>query len=123
MDLIDRVYGFSPYDVHIASYRGTLEGLPEFPTQARGIGATAFLKAPEGTVAEVHPVKDLSDQEVGLYTTAEAGDWSRPLTSYLARDGVLECFRGGQGASSRTRTPSGPRSTNWPPPAPSSSSP
>ncbi|MFE7608975.1 ATP-grasp domain-containing protein [Streptomyces celluloflavus] len=97
MDLIDRVYGFSPYDVHIASYRGTLEGLPEFPTQARGIGATAFLKAPEGTVAEVHPVKDLSDQEVGLYTTAEAGDWSRPLTSYLARDGVLECFRGGQG--------------------------
>lgn len=92
MDLIDRVYGYNPYDVHIASYRGTLDRLPQFPAVPRGIGATTFLKAPAGTVTEVRPVPDLTAREVALYPTARAGDVSRPLTSYLARDGVLECF-------------------------------
>jgi formate-dependent phosphoribosylglycinamide formyltransferase (GAR transformylase) len=93
MDLVDRVYGFSPYDLHIASYLGPFTGFPEFPTQARGVGATTFLKALVGTVSAVHPVDDLTDEECALYTTAKVGDWSRPATSYLARDGVLECFK------------------------------
>jgi biotin carboxylase len=93
MDLIDRVYGFSPYDVHIASYLGPFTGFPEFPAEARGVGATAFLKAPVGTIRAIHPVDDLTDEECALYTIAEVGAWSRPATSYLARDGVLECFK------------------------------
>lgn len=95
MDLIDRVYGFNPYDVHIASYRHTLDRLPDFRAEPRGIGATSFLKAPVGTVAAVHAADKLTNQEVGLYATAHAGDWSRPATSYLARDGVIECFEAG----------------------------
>jgi biotin carboxylase len=95
MDLIDRVYGYSPYDIHIASFRVGLERLPEFPAKPRGIGATSFLKAPVGTIAEVHAVDNLTDQEVALYATARVGDWSRPATSYLARDGVIECFDAG----------------------------
>ncbi|UGY94322.1 ATP-grasp domain-containing protein [Streptomyces gobiensis] len=96
MDLIDRVYGYSPYDIHIASYRGVMDKLPDLPRQPRGIGATVFLKAPAGTVAEVHTVNELTSQEVALYTIAKVGDWSRPQTSYLARDGLLECFEYGQ---------------------------
>lgn len=92
MDLIDRVYGYSPYDIHIASYRGTLDGLPDFPSVPLGIGATAFLKAPAGTVTEIRAPEGLTPAEVALYTTAKVGDRSRPLTSYLARDGVLEYF-------------------------------
>ncbi|MFJ9684677.1 acetyl-CoA carboxylase biotin carboxylase subunit family protein [Streptomyces bacillaris] len=96
MDLIDRVYGFSPYDLHFGSYTDTLDGLPAITAEPAGMGATAFLKAPPGTITEVKPVHDLTPEEVGLYITAQVGDVSRPLTSYLARDGVLECFERGQ---------------------------
>jgi hypothetical protein len=67
MDLIDRAYGFSPYDVHIASYLGPFTGFPEFPAEARGVGATAFLKAPVGTIRAIHPVDDLTDEEIADY--------------------------------------------------------
>jgi hypothetical protein len=46
-----------------------------------------------GTISAIHPVDDLTDEECALYTMANVGDWSRPATSYLARDGVLECFK------------------------------
>lgn len=93
MDLIDRVYGYSPYDVHYASYLRPFDGFPEFPRTARGVGATAFLNAPPGTISEVRPVEGLSRDELGLYVTAKVGDTSRPTTSYLAREGVLEVFK------------------------------
>lgn len=96
MDLIDRVYGFNPYDLHFASYADTLDGVPEITAAPFGMGATAFLKAPAGTITEVKPVHDLTPEEVGLYVTAQVGDRSRPQTSYLARDGVLECFQRGE---------------------------
>ncbi|GAA1344778.1 ATP-grasp domain-containing protein [Saccharothrix algeriensis] len=98
MDLIDRVYGFSPYDVHYASYLGPFSGFPDFDRPARGIGATTFLKAPPGTFTEVRSVDALTPDEVGLYPTAKVGDVSRSLTSYLARDGVLEVFKPGPAA-------------------------
>jgi hypothetical protein len=69
-----------------AEYIG-VERRPEASAQ------TAFLKAPVGTIRAIHPVDDLTDEECALYTIAEVGAWSRPATSYLARDGVLECFK------------------------------
>ena len=95
MDLVERVYGFSPYDLHLAAYRGTLDRIPAIPRVAQGIGATAFLKAPVGTIVGVRPPQETEAPEVALYVTARPGDRSRAATSYLGRDGVLECFEAG----------------------------
>lgn len=95
MDLVERVYGYSPYDVHIASYHGSIDRLPEFPTVPLGIGATAFLKTPPGTVTEVRPLPDTTHREITLHPTAKAGDRSRSDGSYMARAGILECFADG----------------------------
>jgi biotin carboxylase len=95
MDLIDRVYGYNPFDLHIASYRGILGQLPAFPKEPRGMAATTFLKAPVGRIVEVQPPRELTEQETAVYTTARVGDRSGPATSYLTRDGVIECFASG----------------------------
>lgn len=93
MDLIDRVYGFSPYDLQIAAYRGTLDRIPELPSTPRGVGAIRFLKAPVGTVTAVQPgAPSYGPEELALYTTIARGDHSDPASSYLTRNGVLEYF-------------------------------
>ncbi|MGW2279013.1 ATP-grasp domain-containing protein [Streptomyces sp. NPDC001770] len=97
MDLVERVYGYSPYDFHIASYRGRLDRLPDFPAVPLGIGATAFLKLPPGTVTEVRRPPDTTSRETVLHPTAKPGDRSRRDGSYLARAGILECFARGTG--------------------------
>ncbi|MEU7724153.1 ATP-grasp domain-containing protein [Streptomyces sp. NPDC040724] len=97
MDLIDRVYGFSPYDLHIAAYRRTIEQLPPIPDMPRGIAATGFLKAAGGTITGVHQPQGFDPVERALYVTAKPGDHSRPPTSYLGREGVIECFERGRG--------------------------
>jgi len=101
IDLVERVYGYSPYDVHIASYRGSLDRLPDFPAVPLGIGATAFLKTPPGTITEMRPLPDTTSREVALYPTAKVGDRSRQDGSYLARAGILECFAYGTGHDPR----------------------
>ncbi|MBX9422353.1 acetyl-CoA carboxylase biotin carboxylase subunit family protein [Streptomyces lateritius] len=101
MDLVERVYGTSPYDLHIASYHGRADRLPDFPTVPRGIGATAFLKTPPGTVTEVRPLPDTTSRETSLHPTAKAGDRSRSDGSYLARAGLLEYFAPGTGHDPR----------------------
>ncbi|MFE0025039.1 acetyl-CoA carboxylase biotin carboxylase subunit family protein [Amycolatopsis sp. NPDC059021] len=99
MDLIDRVYGFSPYDLHYASYLDTMDELPEIPREPAGIGAIRFLKAPVGTITGVGTVEEFTDEELALYVTAKEGDRSQPASSYLTRDGVMEFFRSGAGAA------------------------
>ncbi|MFD8500481.1 acetyl-CoA carboxylase biotin carboxylase subunit family protein [Amycolatopsis sp. NPDC059657] len=99
MDLIDRVYGFSPYDLHYASYLNTMDELPKIPREPRGIGAIRFLKAPVGTITAVNEVEQFTDEELALYVTAKAGDRSHPASSYLTRDGVMEFFRPGAKAA------------------------
>lgn len=95
MDLIDRVYGFNPYDVHIAAYRRTIDELPAIPSQPRGIGAIGFLKAPTGTITEIHQVPTRPGVELARYVTSKVGDRSRAATSYLGRNGVFEVFEAG----------------------------
>ncbi|WP_370949505.1 acetyl-CoA carboxylase biotin carboxylase subunit family protein [Amycolatopsis sp. cg5] len=99
MDLIDRVYGFSPYDLHYASYLNTMDELPKIPREPQGIGAIRFLKAPVGTITAVNDVEQFTGEELALYVTAKAGDRSNPASSYLTRDGVMEFFRPGAKAA------------------------
>lgn len=97
MDLIDRVYGFNPYDLHIAAYRGLLDKLPEIPSEPAGTGVCMFLKAPPGTVTELRQVPEFTDDELALYVTASVGDRSQPASDYQTRNGVLEYFVGDSG--------------------------
>jgi biotin carboxylase len=99
MDLIDRVYGFNPYDLHIAAYCQTLDKLPTIPQNAAGIGAIGFLKAPTGTITGLREIDHPTAEECALYVTRRVGEQSRPATSYVGRDGVLEWFRSGGGVS------------------------
>jgi biotin carboxylase len=92
MDLIDRVYGFNPYDLQIAAYRGLLDKLPDIPSEPAGTGVCMFLKAPSGTITELRAVPEYTDDELALYVTASVGDRSEPASSYLTRNGVLEYF-------------------------------
>ncbi|MEV7419292.1 ATP-grasp domain-containing protein [Streptomyces sp. NPDC089919] len=95
MDLIDRVYGFNPYDLHIAAYRRTIDELPEIPSEPAGVGAIGFLKAPTGVITEINDVPAGAGQEIARYVTSKAGDRSRAATSYLGRNGVIEVFEAG----------------------------
>ena len=99
MDLIDRVYGFNPYDLHILAYRDQLPEIPEIPREPAGVGACIFLKAPTGLITELRPASEFSDQEFGLYLSAKAGDYSAPASDYLTRSGVLEVFVPGLGVA------------------------
>ena len=93
MDLIDRVYGFNPYDLQIAAYRGLLDdALPDIPREIAGHGVCMFLKAPAGTITELRPVSRFSGEELAMYITASAGQVSQPASSYLTRNGILEYF-------------------------------
>ncbi|MCW2502070.1 MAG: hypothetical protein JWO79_354 [Actinomycetia bacterium] len=92
MDLIDRVYGFNPYDLHIAAYRRDIGTLPAIPAEPAGIASIGFLKAEPGTIGAVADPGEYTDRERALYVTAVPGGTSREPSSYLGREGVLECF-------------------------------
>jgi len=91
-DLIDRVYGFNPYDLHILAYRDQLPELPEIPREPAGVGACVFLKAEPGLITELRPVPEFTEREEALYLSHRAGDRSAPASDYLTRNGVLEYF-------------------------------
>ncbi|MFE9426690.1 acetyl-CoA carboxylase biotin carboxylase subunit family protein [Kitasatospora sp. NPDC006697] len=95
MDLIDRVYGFNPYDLHIAAYRRTIDRLPEIPAELQGVGAIGFLKAPAGAITAIADVPAQDGPEIARYVTSKVGDTSRAATSYLGRNGVIEVFEPG----------------------------
>ncbi|MDQ2958053.1 MAG: ATP-grasp domain-containing protein [Actinomycetota bacterium] len=99
MDLIDRVYGFNPYDLHILAYRDQLDVLPEIPREPAGVGVCMFLKAPSGLITDLRPVPEFTDEELALYVTSKVGDRSAPASDYLTRNGILEYFERGVGAA------------------------
>lgn len=99
MDLISRVYGFNPYDLHYGSYMDTFDEIPQIPQTPQGIGATVFLKADVGRVTSINKVEKFTDEERALYTTLGEGQVSAPASSYQTRDGVMEFFRPGGDAT------------------------
>ena len=103
MDLIDRVYGFCPYDAHIAAYLGTLDRMPDLPREAAGVGVCMFLKAEPGLISELRPVPEFTPEELALYITSGVGERSEPASSYLTRNGVMEYFEPGAGPADAER--------------------
>jgi biotin carboxylase len=91
MDLVERVYGLNPYELHVAAYLGRRPRLPTH-LQARGVSAVAFLKAPAGTIRGVHALARPIEGLVSLNVTAKPGDVSEPPLSWRAREGTIELF-------------------------------
>lgn len=93
MDLVERAYGVNMYDLHIRSYLGRLEPLPERLT-LHGTSAIAFMPAPEqrGTVRAVNPPEQLPSEVISLYLNAKIGDQVGGSTNYDARLGAVELF-------------------------------
>jgi biotin carboxylase len=90
MDLVERAYGLSPYELHIRSWLGQLP--PWLPTAAAGTAAVAFIKAPVGIVREVRYPESLPECVVGLELTARVGAASELPTDWRAREGIVELF-------------------------------
>jgi biotin carboxylase len=91
MDLVERVYGVNPYELHVASYLGRTPALPA-RLQPRGLSAVAFIKAPVGRIARLHPVGTLDRHVVNLQLSAKPLDVSEPPVSWRAREGSVELF-------------------------------
>jgi hypothetical protein len=98
MDLVDRVYGFNPYDMHIASYLDMIDMGMEVPQEPAGIAVCIFLKAPPGIIKELRPVNHFAAEELSIYVTSPVGSISYPASSYQTRNGVFEYFEAGAGA-------------------------
>jgi hypothetical protein len=91
MDLVERVYGVNPYELHVASYLGDAPTLPK-RLEPRGLSAVAFLKAPVGRIVSVSTPKALPSWVANLQVTAKPLDVSEAPLSWRAREGSVECF-------------------------------
>ncbi|MCY7314871.1 MAG: ATP-grasp domain-containing protein [Rubrivivax sp.] len=91
MDLVERVYGINPYELHVGSYLGSTAVLPK-TLLPRGLSAVAFLKAPVGRIARVHAAGALPESVVNLQISAKPLDASEPAVSWRAREGSVELF-------------------------------
>lgn len=92
LDLVERVYGLAPYELHIRSYLDRLDEWP-VPGPAAGVAAVAMLKAPPGRIVEVRaPSGPLGEPVVAYDVFAAVGDESRLPECYEQREGYVECF-------------------------------
>jgi biotin carboxylase len=99
MDLVERVYGINPYQLHVASYLGASLNLPDH-LSPRGLSAVAFLKADVGVIEQVVLPKELHESIVNMQVTGKPKDVSRPPLSWRAREGSIEFFWQGRQPSS-----------------------
>lgn len=96
LDLVERVYGFSPYELHLRSYLDLWDGpAPDAapaPTPA-GVAAIAMLKAPPGRIDAVASPSHVDPAVVGYEVSATPGAVSSPVSAnYLDREGYVECW-------------------------------
>jgi predicted ATP-grasp superfamily ATP-dependent carboligase len=92
LDLVERVTGLPPYELHFRSYLERLGELPA-PPAGTGVAAIAMLKAPGGTIVGIADPADVDPAVVSYEISAAAGDVSSSVPdNYLAREGYVECF-------------------------------
>lgn len=92
LDLVERVFGVAPYEWHIRSYLGEVDGWPVL-TAPTGVAAIAMLKAPPGRIAEVRrPRASLAEPVLRYEVFAAPGDVSGRAECYEQREGYVEVF-------------------------------
>lgn len=102
MDQVERAYGVNMYDLHVRSYLGQRQALPQ-GLRPRGTSAIAFMQLPEGIVARVTPPRELPEEVMSLYILAREGEAVGGSLNYDSRAGAVECFWPGDGRFMGTR--------------------
>jgi biotin carboxylase len=100
MELVERVYGTSPYEWHIRACLGE-EAPAKAAPRPSGTAAVAFLKAPAGRITAIDPSPSLPEPIVNLTVTAVTGDLSEPPICWRSREGFVELFWPGSPRPSR----------------------
>lgn len=91
LDLVERVYGLSPYGLHVLSYLEQLEEMPR-PAAPSAVAAIAMLKAPAGEIAEIRDPVTVDSAVSSFEVSAVPGDSSSAVSAnYLTREGYVEC--------------------------------
>ncbi len=95
LDLVERVYGGCPYELHLRSYLEQWQpgSTPGGRAEPAGVAALAVLKAPPGRIAEVRVPERIDPAVVDYEVAAVPGADSSPVSAnYLTREGYVECF-------------------------------
>lgn len=102
-DLVERVYGIAPYELHVRSYLERLNGeLPGLPAlEPAGLAAVAVLKAKPGRIEQVASPSAVDAAVTTYEVSATTGTTSSATqANYLDREGYVECFWPGEPAES-----------------------
>ncbi|BBH54201.1 ATP-grasp domain-containing protein [Fluviispira sanaruensis] len=92
LDLIERTYGFNPYEFHIAAWQGLSIDECKISNKEKGTSAIAFLKAPIGKIKTIHLPSYLPNYITSLSISAKVGDISEESICWRAREGTVEFF-------------------------------
>lgn len=91
LDQVERVYGFSPYELHLRSYLDRLDA-PAPEAKPAGVAAIAMLKAPPGRIVGIASPRQVDPAVTGYEVSAARGDVSASASAnYLNREGYVEC--------------------------------
>ncbi|MGP3999328.1 ATP-grasp domain-containing protein [Streptomyces sp. 8N706] len=88
LDLVERVHGVAPYELHIRSYLDDLDTIPA-PQPPAGTAALAVLKARAGRIREVAPFPATDAPVVAYDIFAAPGDRSGDPECYEQREGYV----------------------------------
>ncbi|KAB8028145.1 ATP-grasp domain-containing protein [Fluviispira multicolorata] len=92
LDLVERTYGFNPYEFHIAAWQGISIDECKISNKEKGTSAIAFLKAPIGKIKNINLPSYLPNYITALNITAKVGDISEDSICWRAREGIVEFF-------------------------------
>ena len=92
MGLVENVYGYNPYELHVASYLGN-DSKPDTDIfRPRGIAAISFLKAPVGILEDINLPDHWPAHVVHVNISALKGQKILSLSSWKNREGFIEFF-------------------------------
>jgi len=92
MSLVEQVYGYNPYQLHVAAYLD-----PEMTFNSRlekpaGVAAIGFMKARNGIIADIHLPQSFPPEVVFFNIMATKGQRVYPLESWKNREGIIQFY-------------------------------
>lgn len=96
MSLVEKVYGYNPYQLHVLSYINPEMVFASRLDSAKGIAAIAFMKAETGRLTQINVPASLPEEILHLNVMAVQGQQIFPLDSWRNREGIIEFFWPGE---------------------------
>ncbi|MFZ1872063.1 MAG: hypothetical protein WAU54_04620, partial [Chania sp.] len=92
MSLVEQVYGYNPYQLHVASYLDPQMSFTSRLGHPAGLAAIGFMKARNGVIAEVNPPQTFPPEVVFFNVMATKGQRVYPLESWKNREGIIQFY-------------------------------